>query len=212
MIALAPSGLYGASLAFPTAPKLYNVDISTGTPTFIGDLDPTVQIEGDLATDPITGILYYIDGTGGPLLAINSSTGACTVIGDDVHIFCMPNGADCSDLSAMAFDATGNLYIVDTWLWTLFKVDKNTAAVISSTPIDPPLTTGSGGLAFDPFGTLYLATDSRLYKLDPSTGATTLVGLFFPGSGAHGLSGLTFLPDPTPTPSTTWGRIKGSYH
>jgi DNA-binding beta-propeller fold protein YncE len=202
MIAYSPSGtLYGASQGTPSdvppGGMLYQINPTTGAATLIATLSTFIFTEGDIAFDPTSGILYAVDGPG-QLLTINTTNGACTAVGAvGINL----------DLSAMAFDAAGNLYIVESFSQTLLKVNKSTAAVIASLPMGS-VEQQVGGLAFVPAnGTLFYAggIPSKFYSVNTGTGAGTLIGSIAP---TDGIWGLTLIPDPTPTRDTTWGRLK----
>lgn len=206
MIAYSSSGtLYGVSQGFPSdsppGGMLYQINVATGAATYVATLDTYVIVEGDIAIDPTTGILYAIDSQG-MLFTINTTTGAGTVVG---------NLTGNIDLSAMTFDATGNLYMVESFSQTLLKVNKANASIIASLPMGG-VGQQVGGLAFVPAnGTLYYAGDipGKLYTVNTTTGAGTLVASVSP---AVGIWALAYIPDPTPTRSSTWGRIKTLYH
>jgi hypothetical protein len=190
MITFAPSGvLYGVSQGFPTdvpaGGKLFTINVTTGAPTYVATLNTFVVTEGDIACDPTNGVLYAVDG-GGQLFTINTTTGAGTVIGT------IPGNVD---LSAMAFDGSGNLYIVDQFGPALLKVNKFNAAIISSVNMSS-VDTQIGGLAFEPgSGTLYYCggtPTTKLYTVNPVTGVATLKGS--KPAVIDGVSGLAFLP------------------
>jgi len=198
--------LYGVSQGLPSdgpsSGKLYKVNPITGTPTLVATMTMFISVEGDIAIDPTSGTLYAIDGSGGPLFTIDKSTGVGATVGNV--------GANL-DLSAMAFDNSGALFMVDSFTSTLLKVNKATGAVIGTTPMSPAVNGSIGGLAFDPgSGNLYFVggTTSELYKVNPTSGATIDVG---PVPVTDGIYGLTFIPDVTPAAPSTWGRVKGLY-
>jgi hypothetical protein len=206
MIAYAPSGiLYGVSQGTPSdvppGGMLYKINPVTGAPTLLATLDTYVFTEGDIACDPTTGILYAVDSPG-QLFTINTTTGAGTVIG---------NVGTGLDLSAMAFDAAGNLYMVESFGQNLLKVNKSNAAVIATLPMGA-VEQQIGGLAFVPSnGPLYFAGGipaAKFYSVNTGTGTATLVN---PVSPTLFVWALTYIPDPTPARSTSWGRIKAAY-
>lgn len=204
MIAVSPSGtLYGASQGtpsdFPPGGQLFTVQIATGAATLVGVFDQYIFTEGDIAFDPTTGILYGVDGPG-LLVTINTTTAAVTTVG---------NIGTTLDLSAMAFDSAGNLYVVNSFGPTLLKVNKSTAAILDSKPL-VGVNQEVGGLAFRPGDDVLFhasgASTSKLDVVDPTTGFTTPVG---PLSVSGGIWALTFAPDgPTDTNETTWGQVK----
>jgi len=207
-IAVAPSGkLWGVSQGEPTdgpsSGKLYLIDPVTGTPTYVATLTTFIHVEGDIATDPTSGLLYAVDGQGG-IFKINTSNGVCTTVGT------VPGNLD---LSAMAFDNAGNLFIWDSFGPTMYRINKTNAAVISSVTLSPYPGGQIGGMAFDPGnGTAYMAADlgsaAQFSKVDPITGAVTPVGSL---SATGGIWGLAFTSDPTPAQPTTWGSFKVRY-
>lgn len=205
MIAVSPSGtLYGVSQGFPTdvpaGGQLYTINPVSGAATLIATLDTYVVVEGDIAFDPTTGILYAVDGAG-QLFTINTTTGVGTVIGT------VPGNVD---LSAMTFDAVGNLYMVESFGQSLLKINKANAAIIATLPMGN-VEQQVGGLAFVPSnGTLYYAggIPSKFYSVNTTTGAATLIGPIAP---TDGIWGLALLPDPTPVREASWGRLKKAY-
>ena len=205
MIAITSTGtIYGASQGFPNdvppGGSLYTIIESSGFPTHVATLDKFIITEGDIAIDPTTDILYAVDGPG-ELFTINKTTGMGATVG---------NVGTNLDLSAMAFDSGGNLYIVDSFGPTLLKVNKANAAIISSVSLGS-VNQEIGGLAFDPTdGKLYLAagTTSNLYRVNPTTGSSLELG---PITAPGGIGGLAFTPIPTPTRAATWGRLKSLY-
>jgi hypothetical protein len=203
-IAFSPDGTLFGLTAFASQPSLpnalYKIDPTTGTSTLVGATGLQGIFEGDLAFDPITGNLYGVQsvpslGSGArDLFELNTSTGQATVIGS-----VRTAGGD---LSAMVFDNSGNLFIVDTTSATLLRVDKSTATIIGSVDLSVHSLGELGGMAFDPqTGTAYfgngivvngISTSGSLYTLDPSTGALTSVG------PSVALAGLSFTPVPEP--------------
>ena len=196
-IAFSPSGtLFGLTSFFTsgTDNALYTFDTATGAPTLVGSTGLTLA-EGDLVFDPTTGTLYGIEGLSGAdrtLFTIDPTTGAATTIGA-VGIL------NVNDLSAMAFDVAGNLFIVDTAIAALLRVNKATGAVLNSVPLSVGSLGPLAGLAFDPdTGIAYFANGggsaNNLYTLNTTTGALTLIG---PNAG---LAGLAFAPAQTAVP------------
>jgi len=200
-IAVSPSGiLYGISQGIPTdlppGGRLFTIDINFGTPTLVDTLDTFINVEGDIAFDPTTGILYAVDSQG-LLFTVDLTTAEGTTVGTI--------GLN-MDLSAMAFDASGNLYVLDSFGPTLLKVNKANANIIATVPLDP-VNQEIGGLAFSPGGTLYYAggSTSKLYTLDTNTGSALTLG---PIGVSGGIWGLAFAQEAVPVQATTWGRLK----
>lgn len=194
-IAFSPGGtLYGLSnaAAAENPNSLFTIDPETGASSLIDAIGLDNVVEGDLAFDPTTSVLYglyNLDSGQRQLLTIDTDTAAATVI----------PGSLTGDPSGMAFDSTGMLYALDTSLRQLLTVDKTTGAILTTTALSAAL--GSvAGMDVDPAtGTLYVAdgesdgTDT-LYTLNPTTGVLTEVG---PTGLPDGLAGLAFVPEPT---------------
>jgi streptogramin lyase len=184
---------------------LYKVNPTTGSETLVGSTGLTV-IEGDIAIDPTTGVIYgayyFPGGSGRNLITINPTTGAGSVV------FALPSN---SDVSALAFDSSGNLFAIDSSTDRILQLNKTTGAVLSSVALSVPLGVVAG-MAFDPAtGVLYAADGNvggtnNLYTVNTTTGAMTLVGPvgipFNPTTNVGGLSGLAFSPSAVPEPST----------
>ncbi len=149
--------------------------------------------EGDLALDPLSGDLFAIGLTNLTLpltlLRIDlADVGAgATVVGE----------IGPGDISALAFDAAGTLYAIDTDTDTLLVIDPTDASTLPIVDLSQPLG-ALAGMDFDPAtGTLYVADgggdgNDALFTLDPATGVLTLVGSL---GLANGLSGLA-VPEP----------------
>jgi len=188
------AALYGLTNATaPTNPNsLVRINRETGSSQLVGPTGLSNIIEGDLACDHTTGTLYgmYYLTTGyeRKLFTLDAATGAATTLPTSLS----------GDPSAMAFDAAGALYAIDTSLAKLLTVDKITGATLSRVSLSRSLG-AAAGMAVDPLtGTFYVAdgdssgTD-HLYTLNPTTGLLTDIG---PTGLADGLAGLTFLPEP----------------
>ena len=207
MIAIANNGtLYGVSQGEvndgPSSGKVYTINLANGNPLLVANLTTFIHVEGDVAIDPTTNELYGVDGSGGPLMKINKANGQCTTVGNvGVNL----------DLSAIAFDSAGNLYAVNSFTSELLQINKATAAVISTTPLTPAVNGEIGGLAFDTGDVnLYFAggTSGVLYKLNKTSGAVVTIG---PLAVNGGIYALAWIPDATPAPNATWGKVKAAY-
>jgi hypothetical protein len=206
MIAYAPDGSLGGvpqgtPTDVPPGGMLYTIDPLTGTATYRATLDTFVFTEGDIACDPTTGILYAIEAPG-QLFKINTTTGAGTIVGT------VGSGLD---LSAIAFDAAGNLDMVESFGQTLYKVNKSNAAILESHPMGS--TEGVvGGLAYLPSTASMIFAAGvpfcQFYNVNCATGTATLIA---PVSGAGFMFALTYPANPTPVGPATWGRIKAMY-
>ena len=166
--------------------SLRTVNISNGLTTVVGPIGFNVS-EGDLDFDPITGDLYGTNSSGETLMQINKATGAATTIGPISTVV---------DPSAMAFDSTGTLYILESAQGRLLTVNKTNAAVLTNLTLTETFGV-IAGMDFHPVtGTLYVASGTdgsggTLYTVNTSTGLVTTVG---PTTGApDGLGGLEFI-------------------
>lgn len=188
-IAFSPAGvLYGVSLGgggSPASGMLFTIDPNTGATTWVANLTQYVNVEGDIAFDPTTGILYAVDGSG-PVFTIHTATGVCTPVGTLPAD--LPGGCD---YSACAFDSSGQMYVWSQFGTVLRKVDKTTAAVQSTVPMAPSPGGAVGGMCFDPgTGRLFLggnAPGAILSTVQPSTGVVTPIGLTTPMAGLYSL-------------------------
>jgi hypothetical protein len=152
--------------------------------------------EGDLALDPLTGDLYAFGLTNliAPFLLLRIEPGAngwADPTTTDVGVI------GTSDVSAMAFDAAGNLWAIDTGNDALLLLDPIDASTIDSVALSEPLG-ALAGMDFDPeSGTLYVADggtggQDALFTLDVETGTLDEIG---PLGLENGLSGLA-VPEP----------------
>ncbi len=147
--------------------------------------------EGDLAFDRTTGSLYgmyHLAGGQRKLFTVDAATGAATAL---------PNSL-AGDPSAMTFDGTGNLYVIDTALAKLHTVNKTTGATLTTLSLSRSLG-AVAGMAVDPATGIFYVADGdsggtdHLYTLDPTTGLLTDIG---PTGLANGLAGLAIVPEP----------------
>ena len=188
--------LYGLTNSGGLLPDISLVTINpfTAAVTTVGSTGLGSVVEGDLGFDPFTGTLYGLftgSRSDARPFTLDTSTGAATLL-DPIDTT--------GDFSAMAFDDSGTLLVIDTDNERLLTIDVNTSEVASSVALSTAL--GSvAGMTSDPLtGVLYVAdgavdgTDS-LYTLDRLTGTLLLVG----STGqSDGLAGLAFVPVPEP--------------
>jgi len=186
--------------------SLIRIDPVTGTPTTIGPTGLPLVVEGDLAFNPLNGLLYGIQ-DGGPtgtqrnLFRINPTTGAATVIGSI---------SSQGDYSGLAFDMTGRLFTVDDGVSgnsLLHTIDPATATIIDTKIMNVHLG-GGVGLTFDSIsGIAYLGDGGQtgtgfLYTLDTQTGFLSPIG---PTSVPGGIVGLSFVGVPEPSSLALFG-------
>ncbi len=184
--------VFGLTTFFtPPENSVVRIDPYTGQWTLVGATGLSDIREGDLAIHPTTGRIYgiqFLESTSGDLFLfeIDRATGAASSL---VEI------ASPGDLSAMTFDVTGALLVLDTDLELLLTIDPTTGDVTDSVALSVPLGRGAGMDIERSTGTIFVAdggdlgTDT-LYTLEPATGVLTGVG---PLGLPDGLSGLTFL-------------------
>lgn len=185
--------LYGLTNATtPTHPNtLVRINSTTGAAQVVGSTGLDNMAEGDLAYDRTTDSLYgmyHLAGGQRKLFTVNASTGAATALPSSLA----------GDPSAMAFDAAGNLYVIDTALAKLHTVNKATGATLTTLSLSRSLG-AVAGMAVDPATGIFYVADGdsggtdHLYTLDPTTGLLTDIG---PTGLANGLAGLAIVPEP----------------
>lgn len=146
--------------------------------------------EGDIALTPSGDAVYAVGltNTSIPFTLLRiASEGDAVVVGE----------IGSSDVSGLAFDASGTLYALDTGADVLRVLDPDDGSTLSSVALSEPLG-AVAGMDFDfTTDTLYVAdggTGGRnaLFTLDPATGVLAEIG---PLGLASGLSGLA-VPEP----------------
>ncbi len=208
-ISFAPSGeLYGlTAFAGPGGNSLFLIDPETGSASLIGHTGLSRIIEGDLAIHPQTGVLYGLQDVfpaafNRKLFRIDPETGQATVLRDAF--------GGLSDLSAAAFDADGNFFILNTAENLLIRLDPESGAregLLQLRSTGPSFGT-LAGMAFDPSdGRLYVASGTQFFELDTQTGQYSLIASGLPGGPFQGFSGLAFTP--VPEPSTLMAGLLG---
>jgi hypothetical protein len=147
-----------------------------------------------LAIDPTTGTLYGATGRStsggapnpGSLITINRTTGAGTLIGDE-----LPTTQAAADLT---FTPDGTLYgWLEDSLDDLAVINKATGA--ATVVGDSGLDTYGSGLASNAAGTLFFTGEGeqgRLHTIDRNTGVATQVGTLNGPDGGPGISALAF--------------------
>lgn len=190
-LAMSPDGtLYSLTSFGGAVPNsLFVIDPESGAAQLVGATGLANIFEGDLDFNPGDGLLYAVQNvpsaTVRDLFLINPATGSAAAVGSI---------SDDGDLSAMAFDSAGTLFVLDVEQGLLLTVDVATAAILTSMPLSGTLG-GAAGMDFDPnTQTLYVADGGTggtdmLYTLDTANGNLTVVG---PTGLANGLAGLAF--------------------
>lgn len=188
--------LFGlTSLSGSPANSLVRINPLTGAVTTVGATGLSSIVEGDLAFNPINGLLYGMEDTSGGVRSffqINPTTGAATVLGTFSNTI---------DYSAIAFDSAGTLFALNTLTSgtgnaVLSTLNPTNGAILTSVTTNVDLG-ALAGMAFDPFsGTGYIVDGgtggtNSLYTLNIPTGTLTAVGSL---GVANGLAGLSFTP------------------
>ena len=191
---------------------LFTINPTTGLATGIGRIDPNGVLqmyEGDLAFQPGAGTLWAVSTgvTSATLMTVSTTTG----LGSVVSTILPPTGISNFDISAMAFDAVGNLWVLDTTYPTvqgparLYRVDSATGSILQR--YDTTTWLGNvAGMAFSPDNGDLLVADgdtsgtNNLYRFNFTTSNLDLIGATGATGGTsgtyHGLAGLAFLPEP----------------
>lgn len=197
--------LFGlTSFASNPANTLLRIDMVTGLPTIVGPTGLPFIVEGDIAFNPLDGLLYGIqdigtNGTQSNLFTINPNNGTGVVVG---------NTNSPGDLSALAFGPTGVLYSIDSSGMQnsrLLTINPANGQILGNIAMNVNLGPVVG-MTFDPqTGIAYVADcapslasggTNSLYLLDPFSGLTTLVG---PTNDPNGIAGLAFTTVPEPS-------------
>lgn len=200
--------LYGLTALDGNFPNsLLRINPTTGATVVVGPTHLSRIFEGDIAFNPTNGRLYGIVENPDPnslvvnLFQINPATGAATVVGP------LNTAAQTRDFSALAFNAAGTLFTIDTsdsaalGHSVLSTVNPSTATLLTSITMNVNLGE-TAGLAFDPAtGVAYLADGAfdgtlKLYTLDTTTGVATAIGSLGNSGGLAGLAFITPVPEP----------------
>ena len=186
-LAADPSGtVFGVD---PLAARLYLVDLTSGTLTFLTSLVGTSTV-ADITFDPLTGQLYGAE-RNAPLrlYRIDLATGVATTVGT------MTNAR-----TGLTFAPDGTLFGC-ALNGTLYQIDPATAAETliggggGPTLIEDATVRADGTIFVTDFG-------GGLYSIDPATGTTTPVGNSGLGSGLLGI-----VPQPTAVLATEVVRL-----
>jgi hypothetical protein len=194
--------LFGLTTLPSTPPNtLVTINPWTGAYSIVGPTGLSSIVEGDLAFNPIDGMLYGIQDAGPMfnernLFRLNPSTGQATTVGSI---------GTSGDYSALAFDSIGNLYTIDSGVpgnSVLQKINPASGNVMDSLVMNVNLVSGVG-MTFDPItGIAYVADGGQengarlLYTLEVLNGVLVPIG---PTNIAGGISGLSFITVPEPS-------------
>ncbi len=181
---------------------IITVVAGNGTKGFSGDNGPatSAQLEGlsSITFDTFDN-LYFVDGGNNAIRKVDHSTGIITTVaGNGTSGFSGDNGlATSAQLYIprnIAFDALGDLFIVDSFNNRIRKIDHSTGIITTvvgngSGGDNGPAVNASlfspAGIAFDGLGDMYVADFSSIRKVDHSTGIITTVA----GNSTLGFSG-----------------------
>jgi len=153
-------------------PELYSIEQASGLTTLIGPLG-ILHAEGGLDFQPSTGELFGVGGTS-DLFQIDTTTGTATIVGPLIDEL-----GDPIDPSAMAFDDAGTLFVLKAASAPpeIYQVDPVDGTVLDRVPLPGlPLAFFAGMDFDDTTGFLHLTYGDILYRANPYTGATLLVG------------------------------------
>ena len=157
---------------------LSTVDLTTGNTTVVGDNNFTLT---GLAFDTTFSNLYSLNGNGGALVRMNPSNASAVVVGGGSNFML--------DLS---MNSAGVLY--GGGVTGIGTFNLTTGAF---TPIGPTSFFWTA-IAFNEFDELFgvEVSSDALYRIDPLTGAATLVG----GDIGNDVRGMSFAPQSVPVP------------
>lgn len=161
------------------AGQLAEVNLSTGQATPVGA--PPVTNDWIISLDANSRGQLFAGSHSGTYYSVNTTTGQFTPISQLGIYTC-----------DFAFDTSGNLWAVDGSS-TLYQLDPSTGAPLSSRQMTG-LPDCTMSIEVDSANRFYVATCSypaQLYRLDPATGAATLVGS---NLGVNYIHGGDFLP------------------
>jgi hypothetical protein len=140
--------------------------------------------------------LYALSVADRELYAVNSDN-----LGSPQRIGTLAGFGPLLDPANLATASASHLYMTDRANSRLLTVDRFTAEIVASVPVDVSLATQPRGLDLSPEGILYAVTAhpgnwnlQTLRIIDPLTGSTTAIA---PLSGAAGVEAIAFGPDGT---------------
>jgi len=180
--AFTPDGRFWTIVNSAFAGQLAEVNLTTGQATPVGA--PPITNDWIISLDANPAGQLFAGSHNGRYYSVNTTTGQFTQL-FQVGIY------TCD----FAFDNSGNLWAVDGG-FSLHQLNPSTGALLNSKQMTG-LAAGTMSIQVDPSNAFYVATTSfpaQLYRLDPATGSTTLVGS---NLGVNYIHGGDFLPDST---------------
>ena len=193
--------------------QVFTIDTTTGVGTFranVSNFNPGA-FEGDVAFDAANNVLYWFTSDSVPrLIRINPTTGVSVDLGQ-LQSGGVPLVSNAAGINADACAFRGNILyaVMEDGLTgananlndALVTIDLNTLEVTFVGPLGPNFPRGGAGLAYDVANDVFYygfasgAGSDTLYRVNPATGAATLVG----NLGVTGFTtGLAFSGAPTP--------------
>lgn len=191
-----------------TLGQIINTIAGNGSPGYSGDGIPAIssqlKLPSDVAID-VSGNIYIADFFNCRIRRVNSSGIITTIAGNGVGGYSGDGGiAQAAQINApagIAIDASGNIYIADTYNHRVRKI--NTSGIISTIAGNGVMGYGGDGgpalncsfnypwsVKIDASGNIYIADtgNQRVRKIDPSGIITTIAG-----NGTTGFSGDGFI-------------------
>jgi hypothetical protein len=171
--AFTPDGRFWTIINSSFAGQLAEVNLTTGQATPVGA--PPVENDWIISLDTNPAGQLFAGGHSGTYYSVNTTTGEFTPVGSGIYT--------CD----FAFDTSGNLWAVDG-SFSLHRLDPSTGALLSTQQMTG-LADMTMSIEVDASNTFYVATfsfPSQLYRLDPITGATTLIGTNLGVNFVHG--------------------------
>lgn len=192
------AGVVLTDIAFNPAEQLYG---STYSALYtVNQLDGAATLVGNFGTGvSINGLVFSSDGTlygsgGSSLYTINGSTGAATLVGNS-GLTGFASAGDLAFLNGKLYESVTNGSVSD-----LAVIDPSTGAgqIVGTIAADP----GVLALATGSDGTLYGIDGTKLYSINTSTGAGTLLRSYMNpslGDAAGAASQLEAVSTPPPS-------------
>jgi hypothetical protein len=171
------------------------LDLPTGTVTQIG----AATVPGSNGIDLTPGLQVYAYNTSNQLMRITPSTGVATQVGPGTIPDQATTGA-LTDGSYFGIDAvTGNLYSINLATGATTLVGVTSSALVPAGCSFEASLTGSANVLYYTIGSTgagsgCTALTDRLYQINPTNGATTLIGqITVSGSGVNAFVGSAFV-------------------